>query len=414
MANIQDYIDWRGDVPLSVSPFNKIDALILCQLTYLKFDGLLPGDDFGNMVTMQKIAEIFKNSSDFKKRSETGVLINAKTVPFLQSVASSERFREVLMTGYSSKIDLADEEQFAAATFILPDKTIFIAFRGTDDNIVGWKEDFNLATENEVPAQRDAVLYMEKCASCISGKIRVGGHSKGGNLAIYASAMVPKKIEKRIIEIYNNDGPGFYKDRIESPQFKNIIPKISSYYPQFSIVGMMFNHAGKKTFVESDEVGIMQHDPFSWHIKGKEFVCLKENNHASRFFYETFNAWVNGMDSAQKEIFIETVFEIIEATDATTNSEIEANLLKNSLKIIRAISQLEPEMRRVCEKTVIEFFKIGHSKLPEVDKVIRKILDLLDNVPKDMLEKARKKIGDSVEHKKEKLVTAKNKLIERK
>lgn len=414
MANIQDYIDWRGDVPFKASPFNKIDALILCQLVYLNFDGLLKDDDFNTMVPLPEAAKLFRESADFKTRSNTGVLINPKTVPFLQSVADSERFSSVKITGYVSKIDVKMEEQFAAATFILPDKTVFVAFRGTDDTIVGWKEDFNLATEDEVPAQRDAVLYLQKTAQTFKGNIRVAGHSKGGNLSIYAAAMVPEKISKRISEIYNNDGPGFYAKKIESQEFQRIIPKINSFYPQFSIVGMMFSHAGKQIFVESDELGIMQHDPFSWHLKGTDFVTLKENNHASRFFYETFNTWVNNMKPVEREIFIETVFNIIEATDATTNSEIEANLLKNSVKIIKAISHLDPKMRKICEKTVIEFFNAGHSKLPEVDRVIRKIMDALEIVPKDVIEKAKLKIENKVDENKGKLAAARNKLIDRK
>ena len=178
MANIQDYIEWRGDLSFEQTPFCNVDALILCQISYLNFDRLLPDYDFNYSQKLSELAELFENAKDFKKRSETGLLINKKTAPFFLSLAKCRRFENILATGYVSKIDLSIEEQFAAISYKLPDGTNFVCFRGTDDSIVGWKEDFNLATETEVPAQKDAVEYLEKAAKNLKGKLRIGGHSK--------------------------------------------------------------------------------------------------------------------------------------------------------------------------------------------------------------------------------------------
>lgn len=371
MANISDYIDWRGDVSFNAAPFNRIDALILCQITYLNFTGLLPDSDFSVSLTLKELADKFKALKDYKKRADVGVLINKNTASFFLKAAESVRFRDVKITGFCSKIDLSIEEQFAAATYLLPDSTCYICYRGTDDSIVGWKEDFNLAIEEEVPAQKDAVEYLEKAGENISGKIRIGGHSKGGNLAIYASAYCSKKVRDRILKIYNNDGPGFYEERIHSEEFKAIEERINSYYPQFSIVGMLFYHSGIQNFVESDEQGVMQHDPFSWHLKGVDFVRLPKNDYASRFFHQTFNEWIVKLSPTEREVFVDTVFGILESTDARTNSEIEANLAKNSVKIIKAINKLDPEMKKMCEKTIREFFLAGHSQLKKFDVKIR-------------------------------------------
>lgn len=392
MANIEDYIKWRGDLSFEQSPFCRVDALVLCQISYLNFDRLLPDYDFSAEMKLSELAEIFENSRDFKKRSETGLLINRKTAPFFLQVARTRRFENIRITGYVSKIDLTIEEQFAAASYKLPDRTNFICFRGTDDSIVGWKEDFNLATEKEVPAQKDAVEYLEKAAKNLKGKIRIGGHSKGGNLAMYASAVVDKKISERILCIYNNDGPGFYEARVKSPEFVRIAEKVESCYPQFSIVGMLFQHIGKQIFVESDEIGVMQHDPFSWHIMGKDFVILENNDYGSKFFHNTFNEWISKLEPARREIFVDTVFKIIESTDAKTNTELELNFARNSVKVLKAINKLDPEMRKICKETVIEFFKAGHSQLTKADKVIKQKLEESSEQTKNILKKIKEKI----------------------
>ncbi len=392
MANIEDYIKWRGDLPFEQSPFCRVDALVLCQISYLNFDRLLPDYDFGVEMKLSELAEIFENSRDFKKRSETGLLINRKTAPFFLQVARTRRFENIRITGYVSKIDLTIEEQFAAASYKLPDRTNFICFRGTDDSIVGWKEDFNLATEKEVPAQKDAVEYLEKAAKNLKGKIRIGGHSKGGNLAMYASAVVDKKISERILCIYNNDGPGFYEARVKSPEFVRIADKVESFYPQFSIVGMLFQHIGKQIFVESDEIGVMQHDPFSWHIMGNDFIILENNDYGSKFFHNTFNEWISKLEPARREIFVDTVFKIIESTDAKTNTELELNFARNSVKVLKAINKLDPEMRKICKETVIEFFKAGHSQLTKADKVIKQKLEESSEQTKNILKKIKEKI----------------------
>lgn len=392
MANIQQYIEWRGDLTFEQAPFCRVDALILCQISYLNFDRLLPDYDFSTSCRLSHLAELFENSKDFKKRSDTGLLINKKTAPFFLQAARCCRFRDILATGYVSKIDLSIEEQFAAISYKLPDGTAFICFRGTDDSIVGWKEDFNLATDEEVPAQKDAVEYLENAARNLKGKLRIGGHSKGGNLAIYASAAVDKKISDRIISIFNNDGPGFYEARVKSAEFQRIAGKVDSCYPQFSVVGMLFQHIGNQTFVVSDETGIMQHDPFSWHVMGNDFVLLEKNDYASKFFHDTFNEWIVNLEPKQREIFVDTLFKIIESTDAKTNTELEANFARNSVKILKSINKLDPEMRKLCKETVIEFFKAGHSQLTKADKVIKQKLEESTEQTKNFIKKTFEKI----------------------
>jgi hypothetical protein len=365
MANIIDYIGWRGDIPLSFCPFNDIDALILCQISYLDMGNLL-GGGFKEFVTLSELAERFHASEDFTRRSDTGAMINKLSVQLLIDAGRSERFGRMKVCGYRSKLDLQKEEQFSAMTFLTGDKYAFTAFRGTDDTIVGWKEDFNMGVLPTVPAQTDAVEYLTEAVNAVHRLFRVGGHSKGGNLAVYAGAMINPKLKKRIVQIYNNDGPGFRDETIALPEFQSVIPKLHSFYPQFSIVGMLFSHAGAYTVIESEQTGIMQHDPFSWHLTRSGFVSLPGFDEGSERFHRTFNTWFMALESKNRAKFVETLFSVLQATDARTNSELESNWLLSSAKIISALTKLDSESRDNVIKTMQLLFGIAKRNLPGI------------------------------------------------
>ncbi len=370
MANIIDYIKWRGDLTFEQDAFNEIDALILSQISYLNFDGLIPFNDFEKDITLSHLCFEFATSENYVQRSDTGLLINKDTIELFYYAGNSFRFRDIKILGYVSVINNDKEEQFSAVTYNIANKFYFVAYRGTDDTIVGWKEDFNLAIKDVVPAQIDAVNYLNNVANKTKGTLLLGGHSKGGNLAIYAAAKVSNKINKRIERIYNYDGPGFSSDRINSPEFTSIIPKIKSYYPHFSIIGMMFYRAGTYSVVESDETGIMQHDALSWHLLGKNFALVDEFNSASDFLSNTINSCINELSQNQIELLIETVFELIKATNAKTNSELEDNLFKNSKKIISAVTKLDSETKKAVETIMKQILKIVKNRLPHYESYL--------------------------------------------
>ena len=365
IPDMLDYINWRGDLSFEDSAFNDIDAVILCQILYLNFDGFFKDSGFKDFIKISELAERFINADDFKTRSDTGVLINKQTVDLLKAAGKSKRFSEIKAAGYISVLDLSMEEQFSAITYVIKNKTNFVAYRGTDDNIVGWKEDFNLAIHDIVPSQKDAQEYLKRAARNLNGFFYIGGHSKGGNLAVYAAAASPSGIQKRIQTIYNFDGPGFTEDKINSPQFKSIIPKILSFHPQLSIVGMLFNRAGKCLIVKSFENGIMQHDMFSWTLLGKTFIMLDKFEKESEFFNSTVNTWISGLDIEKRKLFIDTVFDIIASTNARTNTELEKNIPENSIRIISAVRKLDPDVREAVRSTIFELFNVINRKLPE-------------------------------------------------
>lgn len=370
MANILDYVLWRGDLSFEESPFSEVDALILCQLSYLDFAGLLD-DSFDNRVLLSTLAEKFRTADDFDKRSDLGAMINKNTVKLLLSAAGSIRYSHVYASGFSCISDEEKEEQFSAITFTVARHVHFVAFRGTDDTIVGWKEDFNLATMDEVPAQRDAAEYLARAMKRLWGHFLVGGHSKGGNLAVYAAASAPPRQKRRILQVLNMDGPGFPDEKLATEPFREILPRVASYYPRLSIVGMIFNSTGNYTVVESDQTGIMQHDPFSWQLEGPRFKETDGFDPASVYFKETFNTWISQLEKPQRERFIETMFSIISATDAKTNSEISKNFLGSAAKMAGAYLSLKSDEREVMEKSVSLLFEIAYKKAPPLSELLK-------------------------------------------
>lgn len=242
MANIFDYMNWR-DLPLKQVEFNEIDNLILARLSYFPFDGYL---NQGEKITVKEAYQ------RYKEQGTTGRILQQEDIELYPILASSTRFGNMILTSYSNKIDPIQEKQFSAITIEMEDDTLYVAYRGTDNTIVGWKEDLNMSFSELVPAQTDAVAYLENVAKQYQNKkIRVGGHSKGGNLAVYAAAFVNPEVQKKIINVYNNDGPGFCDKVINSESYQNILNKVHTYIPQTSIIGRLLNHQEKTTILKS-------------------------------------------------------------------------------------------------------------------------------------------------------------------
>ncbi|MBP5520115.1 MAG: DUF2974 domain-containing protein [Treponema sp.] len=354
MADFFDYFSWRGDLSFEQDPFNKVDALLLAHITYSFFDRIVPSS-FKKRKTFAQVAKDFTNSPDYEERINIGYLINKRTAELMFRCAESKRYRNIELCGFVNIYDEQKIEQFAAVTYII-NKTAVIAFRGTDDTIIGWKEDFNIAWQNQIPAQKDALEYLQKAASGFRGKFIIVGHSKGGNLSVNTAALCGKKLQKRIHSVYNFDGPGFSKDFFEGEGFKAIENKLFSFYPQFSVVGMIFHQPKEYEIVMSNAFAFWQHDAMTWEILGKDFINVAEFTDESRFFYKAFNGWVDRLNTEQKKHFVETMFCILEASGAKTNSDIEKNAIQATAKMIAAYGQLDKEKKSEL-KTILLMFK---------------------------------------------------------
>jgi hypothetical protein len=365
-TNILDYLDWRGDITLEADPFNEVDSIVFSQISYINFNGLISPDFSKKAMTIADASRLFFEAPDFQTRADNGPLINPATLEVLKKAGASERFGNMRVCGYADHIDGEQEKQFAALTFLPGDGTIFIAYRGTDNTLVGWKEDFNMAFMTPVPSQLEAQTYIWRAANELKGKIRTGGHSKGGNLAIYAAAFSGDRVRKRVIAIYNHDGPGFDQSVIDTDEFRAICPRIKTFIPQSSIVGMMLDHEEGYTVVESGESGIMQHDPLSWHIVGPRFVSLESITKKSQFIDQTLRRWLREMNKERREKFIDTLFSVISASEAKTVSDLSFQWAKNAGTILKALSKLDDETKAAVLQAVQILFRAAKESMPDL------------------------------------------------
>ena len=356
MANVCDYVRWRGDLTLEQSEFNEIDNLILARFSYFPFD---------KIIRENEIATIKELSRRFSNQDVTKLPILWKDdVELFPLMGNSKRFGGMLATQYINKIDAEQEKQFSAITVLMPNDIIYVSYRGTDNTIVGWKEDFNMSFKSHIASQISAKQYLEEIAKEYpSSKIIIGGHSKGGNIAVYAATFASKDVKDRIINVYNNDGPGFCEDVIETPEYQEILSRVHTYIPQSSIIGRLMNHKEKYTIVESVQKGIMQHDLYSWQILGKEFITLPNVTNESEFIDKTIKEWLENVEPAKREQVINVIFEILNSTDAQTTKELRKNLFSNIKVILEKYKNIDPETKEMIAQTANALIKIVKNNL---------------------------------------------------
>lgn len=351
MANIEDYLMWRGDLTFAQAPFNEIDNLILALMSYIVFDGIVPGPAYKDIITLEAASKLF-----FKMHGEEdfGVQnVSTRLIPFiLKKVAATERFKHIGLCNYVSTIDYIDEKQFAALHILLGDGTTYISYRGTDDTLVGWKEDLNMTYMMPVPAQIDALQYLEATTKRGRRPLRLGGHSKGGNLAMYAGIMCKDKLKHRILEIYNNDGPGFNKETTESQNYKAMLHKIKTIVPESSIIGMLLEHEEEYVVVKSRKSGILQHDIMHWEVLGSKLVYLEDVSKNSKQLNHAINELLSHMEVHQRQQFTEGLFLALESTGAKTVSDLTAEKIKNINVILKTLGTMDEKTKEMVTKTV--------------------------------------------------------------
>lgn len=356
MPNMMDYLDWRGDLTLDQSGFNEVDNLVLAQLSYVDFDGIVPGLESNESLSVKEAADLFFTGHDEKEILASSSL--TKMCCFvMKKMAQTERFKNLRLSQYVNRIDVEHLEQFSAINIHLDDNQVYVAYRGTDDSIVGWKEDFNMSFMAPVPAQMDAVRYLEETCGDLKGTVRVGGHSKGGNLAVYASVKCHPSIKEKITEVYNNDGPGFDKAMIASLEYQQMRCRIKTIVPQSSIVGMLLEHEEEYVIVKSSQTGIMQHDALTWEVLGRRFVYVDNLSKRSRILDATLKAWVNQMDEKQREKFVESLFCILDAANVKNIGDLSHDKWKKMSEIMKVFRSLTPENKEVLAKTIKLLFK---------------------------------------------------------
>lgn len=360
MANIVDYVKWRGDITFEEKGFNEVDGLIFSELAYLTLDGIV-SESFAAPVSLRDIYPEYMNAD--KKRP-----VYQDAIPLLEVAAESNRFADIKLCGFLNHILPEMSMQFAAVCFLLPE-FVYVAFRGTDETITGWREDFDAFYIEATHAQYHSVNYLAKVMDAFDMPVVTGGHSKGGNLAVFSSAFSEKKRQERIIDIYSYDGPGFNDVIIEKEEYKGIIPKVISIIPESSIVGILLStKEDKKVIKSSAPNGFLQHNPFTWQVLGTGFEEADAQSSSSVFMDETLKEWLNSLDNEQKGVFITSFFDLLEASGATTMTEIGDNKLTSLMAIFKAGIGLPAEKQKIMVQAIKKFAAAARKSYISKDK----------------------------------------------
>lgn len=338
MGNIFDYLTWRGDLTFTQDPPNAVDALIFSTLTYVGY-GETAQRPPETAVSLRRCAEEF-----FALENPESRVRSKKDMELLRCAAATARFGQCGLCLYRSVLLPEQETQFAAMTFLLDDGSMFLAYRGTDNSLVGWKEDFNMTFQQTIPAQRLAQEYIREAALAHTAPMRVAGHSKGGNLAVFAAARCSPTVRKRILTVYNNDGPGFTKYMIGDPGYNAIVPRIQTYIPQSSVIGMLLEHEEPFIVIRSKSVGIMQHDPYSWEVEGPHFLPVQEVTESSQFLDATIKNWFAGMTNRERNQLVEVLYGLLTTGEVENAADIFQP--KNIRTYVKALSS-DADMRHI-------------------------------------------------------------------
>lgn len=353
MANILDYLDWRGDIPFSMDPFNEVDNLVLAQSAYLRLDGLISQSE---KITPKEAVRRFFEKHTREEIAEFKSL--HKDAPFLmEKLAESERFFGMTISNYVNTIDIDGMAQMSAMTIELPDFT-YIAFRGTDDSLVGWKEDFNLSYMDETVGQKLSLDYLNEAMELSEGDVYVGGHSKGGNFSVYASAFCKDEYKERIKAVFSNDGPGFRKAVVESPEYNELLPKVVSILPESTLVGMLFSGKYDHKYIKSSLKGLAQHDATSWQVIRNRFVETDDMSPEGKAMDDAVATWLDELSVQDRILFTNVTFEILSASGATSLQDI--TMAKGGiLELLRKSKEVPKERKKEFNNMLKRLFKLG-------------------------------------------------------
>lgn len=364
MKNIVDYLKQYNDVGFDELPFNEVDGLILSQFSYFRWDrkvpGLLDGADGVRLCDMcENLDKEYVYLNEYYPE-ENEALLNA--------MLAGKRYR-TMKCNYCSEDTSEDVQmQFGAITFFPEGAEPVVAFRGTDSTLIGWRENFNMAFSKPVAGQRRAAVYLKQVALRINGSFIVVGHSKGGNLATFSAMTAPLDIKNRIREIISYDGPGFRPEILLEYNYDAIETKVIKMIPEASVVGVILEGDARIITIQSDGMtGAFQHNPFNWEVENAQFVRSHGIKKTSVLMHESLNEWVMRLDEGQLKIFADTLFKILQSSQASTIPQLASNWRTVLPNIFNAATNVDKETRQ----NTMEIFRALFDSLNDSEKKIR-------------------------------------------
>ncbi|TDE68774.1 DUF2974 domain-containing protein [Streptococcus sp. KCJ4932] len=372
MATINDYLDCNGSRTFDEFAFNEADILCLNELGYFCFEELDKSIDFSKMVNLHEVLLPYVTG---EKTFSHSFLVTEERIKLLQKVVASKRFANLNLSDYVNDVDAEYERQFSAMVFTLPEINHHqLVFRGTDDTMIGWKEDFKMTYVQEIPAHRAAVAYLERYLEEHSGKVTVSGHSKGGNLVLYAVSHVSDCVRQQIEKVYMLDAPGLQESGLKEPGYLAIRDRVCVIRPEESIVGVMLYNDIKPIVVKSQASGIMQHALTTWQFDEKtgQFILAEGQTDLSQNLEKTFKQWMNELSSQELKILFDTLFDTLMSSgihsinDVTIDREFGAKLATS----IASFYSIGTEKKLLLAKSAKLFLQafVGHSRLGNLSR----------------------------------------------
>lgn len=362
MDSIVTYIE-REQRTFAESPFNPVDSLVFSSLCYFNFDTASPLEQFvGANVTLDAhteqrvlIADILALCDHAQLTSGSWLKDADETTQFIAALRASRRYRDVTIAFFANEMADAVDKQFSASTFFFYGKhseVAYVAFRGTDGTLTGWKEDFNLSYKAVIPSQRSAVAYLSGVSSATDCPLILGGHSKGGNLAQYAALCTDGATYQKIIAVYDHDGPSFLEDPSPRRSSAAYEQKLHKMVPESSAFGMILERRDDYQVVQASAFALFQHRPFTWQVEGDDFVYQQGLNASAQFFDNALDTWLRSKTPAERERFIQTIYDLITQTNATSWAEFQTNLASNMATVMGAGSKLDVDTKRFLASTL--------------------------------------------------------------
>lgn len=349
MDDIFTYLKWRADLSFSKCKINELDFALFSQIIMIPYLSYIdmPMSKTDDKITISELANlVLKHKEKFIKKM--GLIIPAQIVELLIIMGKSNRYKNLVIKNYEHNISVNTETQFTAFCIDLDLNTRVIVYSGTDDTIIGWKEDFNMIVTSQTEAQKIATKYLKKYGE--DKKVYITGHSKGGNLAIYSTIHIREDIYDRIIKVYSFDGPGISEDIKNLENINERCKKIINFTPQTSVIGRLFNHYEEQVVVFSNNLGLYQHDLLSWEVELDHFKRIKNRDSDSIYIEQKINNILGEMTKVQREEFVEIGYGLFMRTKSETLTELsnnKANLIKQYLFISK-------EDRRIIDSTLSE------------------------------------------------------------
>ena len=351
MPNCLDYLKWRGDISFGSAPFNEVDNLLFSQAAYVDFNDIVMGVNADYSISFSDAAGYIRekySQSELEKKPK----IEREWINTFLMMSETKRFGNCHLSRYVNEVSISQESQFAAVKIDMDDGNVFIAYSGTDTSLVGWKENFNMSFLNETPGQKKAVKYLKTVAPHCRGEIRLGGHSKGGNLAVYAAMHADRKLQDRISHIYNNDGPGFTEKMILKAAYQRILEKIHTYVPSSSVVGMLLLHEESVEIISSSNTGILQHDAVSWNVLGDSFIRAGARDASSIKLDRTLKIWIDSMEDSERQKFVDSLFSVLESANIYDVETLGKMTPGGFIDIIKAADGLSDDSKKNLKRTV--------------------------------------------------------------